>query len=98
MMTTTTLETFSEDRCLELEQEITAIRQSLPMHFADKPGQINLHITMGSGYTYAMIHCLLNCGTIFLNRRRILQVVTDEGFSLDSWRMSSSTNVQAVDR
>jgi hypothetical protein len=98
MMTTTTLDTFSEDQCLALEQEIDAIRQSLPLHFADKPGQINLHITMGSGYTYAMIHSLLNCGTIFVNRRRILQVVTDENFTLEAWRMSSHAHVQAVDR
>ena len=98
MMTTTTLETFSEAQCLALEQDIDAIRQSLPLHFADKPGQINLHITMGSGYTYAMIHSLLNCGTIFVNRRRILQVVTDENFTLEGWRMSSHANAQAVDR
>lgn len=98
MMTTTTLETFSEEQCLGLEQDIDAIRQSLPLHFADKPGQINLHITMGSGYTYAMIHSLLNCGTIFVNRRRILQVVTDESFNLDAWRMSSHAHAQAVDR
>lgn len=98
MMTTTTLETFSEEQCLALEDEIEALRQSLPMHFADKPGQIALHITMGSGYTYAMIHCLLNCGTIFVNRRRILQLVTAEGFSLDAWRMSSHAHLQTVDR
>ncbi|KAJ4300651.1 hypothetical protein N0V88_003337 [Collariella sp. IMI 366227] len=98
MMTTTTLETFSEEQCLALEQDIDAIRQSLPLHFADKPGQINLHITMGSGYTYAMIHSLLNCGTIFVNRRRILQVVTDENFSIDAWRTSAYPHVQAVDR
>ncbi|KAK4150767.1 hypothetical protein C8A00DRAFT_17758 [Chaetomidium leptoderma] len=96
MMTTTTLETFSEEQCLALEQDIDVIRQSVPQHFADKPGQINLHITMGSGYTYAMIHSLLNCGTIFVNRRRILQVVTDENFTLEAWRMSSHT--YAVDR
>lgn len=100
MMTTTPieLESFSEERCLELEQEIDAIRQSLPMHFADKPGQINLHITMGSGYTYAMIHCLLNCGTIFINRRRILQAISHEDFSLEGWRMSSHAYTQAPDR
>ncbi|KAK3323384.1 hypothetical protein B0T19DRAFT_202360 [Cercophora scortea] len=98
MMTTTTLETFSEDQCLALEQDIDDIRRSLPMHFADKANQINLHITMGSGYTYAMIHSLLNCGTIFVNRRRILQVVTDDNFSLEGWRMSSHTHVQAVER
>ncbi|KAK0621694.1 hypothetical protein B0T17DRAFT_300093 [Bombardia bombarda] len=98
MMTTTTLETFSEDQCLGLEQDIDAIRQSLPVHFADKPNQINLHITMGSGYTYAMIHCLLNCGTIFVNRRRILQAVTDDNFSLEAWRMSPHAHVQAVDK
>lgn len=98
MMTTTTLDTFSEEQCLALEQQIDLIRQSLPLHFADKPGQINLHITMGSGYTYAMIHSLLNCGTIFVNRRRILQVVTDESFTLETWRLSAHTHMQAVDR
>lgn len=98
MMTTTSLETFSEEQCLALEDDIEAIRQSLPMHFADKPGQITLHITMGSGYTYAMIHCLLNCGSIFVNRRRILQLVTAEGFSLDAWKMSSHAHLQSVDR
>lgn len=90
LMTTTTLATFTEDRCQVLEAEIEAIRQSLPIHFADKPGQINLHITMGSGYTYAMIHCLLLCADIFLNRRRILQHVNSEGFSVDTWRASSN--------
>ncbi len=98
MMTTTTLETFSDQQCLALEQDIDAIRQSLPMHFADKPGQINLHITMGSGYTYAMIHSLLNCGTIFVNRRRILQLVTVDNFSVDTWRMSHHGNTEMVDR
>ncbi|KAH6856998.1 hypothetical protein B0I37DRAFT_368974 [Chaetomium sp. MPI-CAGE-AT-0009] len=98
MMTTTSLETFSEAQCVVLEQQIDMIRQSLPLHFADKPGQITLHITMGSGYTYAMIHSLLNCGTIFVNRRRILQAVTDENFSIDAWRLSSHTHGEAVDR
>jgi len=100
MMTTTTLETFSEEQCLSLEQDIDAIRQSLPMHFADKANQINLHITMGSGYTYAMIHSLLNCGDIFVNRRRILQAVVDENFNLDAWRMSPLAHAisQSVDR
>jgi hypothetical protein len=98
MMTTTTLDTFSEEQCAVLENQIDMIRQSLPLHFADKPGQINLHITMGSGYTYAMVHSLLNCGTIFVNRRRILQVVTDENFTLDVWRSSLHAHVQAADR
>ncbi|KAK4655429.1 hypothetical protein QC762_302470 [Podospora pseudocomata] len=98
MMTTTTLATFSDERCVQLEQDIEVLRQSLPMHFADKPNNINLHITMGSGYTYAFIHCLLNCGTIFVNRRRMLQVVTDENFSIDLWRGSSHTHVQTVDK
>jgi len=91
MMTTTTVDTFREETCQSLEAEIEAIRQSLPMHFQDKPGQISLHITMGSGFTYAMIHCLLHCATIFVNRRRILQLVTSEGFNLDAWRVSSHT-------
>lgn len=95
MMTTTTLETFSEQQCSDLEKDIEAIRNSLPIHYADKPGQIHLHITMGSGYTYAMIHCLLNCGTIFVNRRRILQVVSAESFNLEAWK-SSHANDQSV--
>ncbi|KAH9431971.1 hypothetical protein MCOR02_006678 [Pyricularia oryzae] len=88
LMTTTTLATFTEDRCQILEAEIENIRSSLPPHFSDKPGQIAVHITMGSGYTYAMIHCLLHCASIFLNRRRILQDVSAEGFSADAWRAS----------
>ncbi|ERT01171.1 fungal specific transcription factor domain containing protein [Sporothrix schenckii 1099-18] len=96
MMTTTSIDTFSEARCLDLEAEIDAIRQSLPVHFADKPGQINLHVTMGSGFTYAMIHCLLQCATIFVNRRQILQIVTAEDFNADEWRNSAHT--QLVDK
>lgn len=97
MMTTTTIDTFSEARCLDLEAEIDAIRQSLPVHFADKPGQINLHVTMGSGATYAMIHCLLQCATIFVNRRQILQVVTAEDFDAEEWRASSADS-QLIDK
>ncbi|TPX08013.1 uncharacterized protein E0L32_010344 [Thyridium curvatum] len=96
MMTTTTIDTFSEEQCVELERDIEAISQSLPMHFAEKPGQVSLHITMGSGFTYAMIHCLLHCATIFVNRRRILQQVTTEGFNVEAWRVSSHTYM--VDR
>lgn len=93
MMTTTTLDTFDEERCQVLEAKVDQVRQSLPHHFADKPGQIQLHITMGSGYTYAMIHCLLHCASIFINRRRILQLVTAETFTMDDWRMSPAQNL-----
>ncbi len=97
MMTTTSIETFSESRCLDLEAEIDAIRQSLPVHFADKPGQISLHVTMGSGFTYAMIHCLLQCATIFVNRRQILQVVTAEDFNAEEWR-ANNPDTQLIDK
>lgn len=96
MMTTTTIENFSESRCLDLDAEIDAIRQSLPVHFADKAGQINLHITMGSGFTYAMIHSLLQCATIFVNRRQILQSVTTDNFNADEWR-ASNVDSQQID-
>ncbi|OAA67115.1 fungal specific transcription factor domain containing protein [Niveomyces insectorum RCEF 264] len=97
MMTTTTIDTFSEARCADLEAEIDAIRTSLPVHFADKPGQITLHVTMGSGFTYAMIHCLLHCATIFVNRRQILQFVTAEDFNADDWR-ASAPDSQLIDK
>ena len=95
MLTTTTTETFSEEQCVSLEAGIEAVRSSLPMHFIDKPGHINLHITMGSGYTYAMLHCLLHCATIMVNRRRLLHVVTTNG---DAWRMVPHVHMQTVDR
>jgi len=88
MMTTTTVATFRDDQCVLLEEELEAIRRSLPTHFADKPGQVALHIAMGSGFTYAMIHCLLHCATIFVNRRRILQLVTAEDFDVEAFRLS----------
>lgn len=95
MLTTVTSDTFSEEQCVSLEAGIDAVRSSLPMHFVDKPGHINLHITMGSGYTYAMLHCLLHCATIMVNRRRLLHVVTTSG---ESWRMVPHVHLQTVDR
>jgi hypothetical protein len=88
MLTSTTLQSFREDDCADLVLRIENLRASLPMQFVDKPGQINLHMTMGSGYTFAMLHCLLHCATIFLHRRRLLQEVTDPSFNLESFRMS----------
>ncbi|KAI1332414.1 hypothetical protein F5Y16DRAFT_177444 [Xylariaceae sp. FL0255] len=98
MLTTVTPETYSEELCAPLEAAIEAVRNSLPMHFIDKPGQINLHVTMGSGYTYAMLHCLLHCATIMVHRRRLLHFVTTEGFNHETWRMSPHAHLQTVDR
>lgn len=88
MLTTTSLQSFHDEDCLGLVARIEAIRSNLPMQFADKPGQINLHMTMGSGYTFAMLHCLLHCATIFVHRRRLLQDVTAPGPSFESFRAS----------
>lgn len=98
MMTTTTVETFSEEQCQMLEAKVVQVRSNLPHHFSDRPGQMELHITMGSGMTYAMIHLLLHCAAIFINRRRILQIVTSENFTMDAWRMSSQSQMQYVER
>lgn len=98
MMTTTTVETFSEEQCQMLEAKVAQVRANLPHHFSDRPGQMELHITMGSGMTYAMIHLLLHCAAIFINRRRILQIVTSENFTMDAWRMSSQSQMQYVER
>ncbi|KAI1133810.1 hypothetical protein F5Y05DRAFT_406994 [Hypoxylon sp. FL0543] len=98
MLTTVTSATFSEEECASLEAGIEAVRSSLPPHFMDKPGQINLHITMGSGFTFAMLHCLLHCATIMVNRRRLLHLVTTDGFNHETWRMVPHVHLQTVDR
>ncbi|KAF3767336.1 hypothetical protein M406DRAFT_328420 [Cryphonectria parasitica EP155] len=98
MMTTTTLDTFREEQCQILEAKVSQVRANLPHHFAERQGQMDLHITMGSGLTFAMIHMLLHCATIFINRRRILQVVTAENFSMEAWRMSAQSQMQTVER
>lgn len=97
MMTTSTLDTFSEEQCQILEAKVAQVRANLPHHFAERNGQMDLHITMGSGLTFAMIHMLLHCAIIFINRRRILQVVTSEGFTMDGWRMSAQSQIQTVE-
>ncbi|KAL7963719.1 hypothetical protein V8C34DRAFT_266387 [Trichoderma compactum] len=79
---------FREDDCTDLIIKIERLRATLPMQFVDKPGQINLHMTMGSGYTFAMLHCLIHCATIFVHRRRLLEDVTSPSFNLESYRMS----------
>lgn len=88
MLTSTTLASFREENCGDLIAKIEGLRASLPMQFVDKPGQINLHMTMGSGYTFAMLHCLLHCATIFVHRRRLLQEVTSANFNLEGFRMN----------
>jgi hypothetical protein len=88
MLTSTSIQSFREEDCTDLVARIENFRASLPMQFVDKPGQINLHMTMGSGYTFAMLHCLLHCATIFIHRRRLLQEVIDPNFNLESFRMS----------
>ncbi|KAI2773979.1 hypothetical protein F4815DRAFT_450239 [Daldinia loculata] len=99
MLTTVTSATFSEEDCASLEAGIEAVRNSLPPHFMDnKTRQINLHITMGSGFTYAMLHCLLHCATIMVNRRRLLHLVTTDGFNHETWRMVPHVHLQTVDR
>ncbi|KAK2927403.1 hypothetical protein FoTM2_012577 [Fusarium oxysporum f. sp. vasinfectum] len=80
---------FREEDCGDLIVKIEGLRASLPMQFVDKPGQINLHMTMGSGYTFAMLHCLLHCATIFVHRRRLLQEVTSVNFNLESFRLNA---------
>ncbi|PHH76877.1 hypothetical protein CDD83_4193 [Cordyceps sp. RAO-2017] len=97
MLTATSLQSFREDDCGSLIAKIEGLRASLPMQFVDKPGQINLHMTMGSGYTFAMLHCLLHCATVFVHRRRLLQEVTSPGFGVDSFRMSPKCH-DIVDR
>jgi len=97
MMTTSTLDTFSEEQCLILEAKVSQVRANLPHHFAERNGQMDLHITMGSGLTFAMIHCLLHCAAIFINRRRLLQIVTSDGFTMDGWHMSAQAQIQIVE-
>lgn len=86
MLTATTLHTFREEDCTDLFAKIENLRASLPMPLVDKPGQITLHMTMGSGYTFAMLHCLLHCATVFVHRRRLLQDVISPSFNLDTFR------------
>ncbi|CAM1510964.1 Fc.00g084770.m01.CDS01 [Cosmosporella sp. VM-42] len=88
MLTTTSLASFREEDCGDLIIKIEGLRASLPMQFVDKPGQINLHMTMGSGYTFAMLHCLLHCATIFVHRRRLLQEVTSANFNIEAFRLN----------
>lgn len=85
MLTATTLHTFREEDCTDLFGRIEDLRASLPMQFVDKPGQINLHMTMGSGFTFAMLHCLLHCATIFVHRRCLLQDVISPNFDKESF-------------
>lgn len=97
MLSSAPLQGFREEACMDLTAQIDNLRSSLPMQLIDKPGQINLHMTMGSGYTFAMLHCLLHCSNIFLHRRRLLQEVTATNFSMETFRISSKAH-EIVDR
>ncbi|KAK0385643.1 hypothetical protein NLU13_6820 [Sarocladium strictum] len=88
---------YREDDCLAVIGKIEALRSSLPMQFRDKPGQINLHMTMGSGYTFAVLHCLLHCASVFAQRRRLLQDITSPNFNLDAFRQTPRCH-EIIDR
>ncbi|KAL2761048.1 hypothetical protein ACRALDRAFT_1027448 [Sodiomyces alcalophilus JCM 7366] len=90
-------EPFSESTCAQLVAAVDELRQSLPMQYVEKPGQINLHITMGSGFTYAMLHCMLHCSSIFVHRRRLLQYVNVHNFNVETWRLTPQCH-EIVDR
>lgn len=89
MLTNTSADNFNDATCIALLHEVETLRLSLPMQLVDKPGQINLHITMGSGFTYAMLHCLLNCSHIFVHRRRLLHYVTAKDFDIEAWKSTT---------
>lgn len=89
MLTTSPLHSYDEEDCSHLIAKIEDLRVTLPMQYVDKPGQISLHMTMGTGYTFAMLHCLLHCATIFVHRRRLLQDVYAHSFDVDSYRLSA---------
>ncbi|KAM0486210.1 hypothetical protein ACHAPX_000914 [Trichoderma viride] len=88
---------FREEDCTDLIVRIERLRGSLPMQFVDKPGQINLHMTMGSGYTFAMLHCLIHCAIIFVHRRRLLEDTTSPSFNLETYRHTPRCH-EIVDR
>lgn len=88
---------YREDDCLAIISKIDALRASLPMQFRDKPGQINLHMTMGSGYTFAVLHCLLHCASVFAQRRRLLQDITSPTFNLEAFRQTPRCH-EIIDR
>ncbi|KAM0249667.1 hypothetical protein ACHAQJ_008964 [Trichoderma viride] len=88
---------FREEDCTDLTVRIERLRSSLPMQFVDKPGQINLHMTMGSGYTFAMLHCLIHCAIIFVHRRRLLEDTTSPTFNLEAYRHTPRCH-EIVDR
>lgn len=88
---------YREDDCLAIIGKIDALRSSLPMQFRDKPGQINLHMTMGSGYTFAVLHCLLHCASVFAQRRRLLQDITSPTFNLEAFRQTPRCH-EIIDR
>ncbi|KAI0392409.1 hypothetical protein F5Y17DRAFT_459916 [Xylariaceae sp. FL0594] len=98
MLNSVTPETFSEEKCELLEAGIDEVRASLPSHFVDKQGHINLHITMGSGHTYAFLHCLLHCATIMNQRRMLLHFVTAESSNPEAWRVAPHAHLPTVTR
>jgi len=97
MLVTSSIETFNESSCADLINIIDTLRSNLPLQYVEKTGQIQLHITMGSGLTYAFLHCLLHCATIFVYRRRLLQSIASPNVNVDLWRTSPHCH-EIVDR
>lgn len=88
MLTTTTVATFCEADCDELLANIEGFRASLPMQLVEEPEHVNMHVAMGSEYTYAMLHCLLHGASLLARRRLLLQAVMSPDFNFDAFRLT----------
>ncbi|KAG5987631.1 hypothetical protein E4U52_007395 [Claviceps spartinae] len=88
MLTTTTVATFCEADCDGLLANIEGFRASLPMQLVEEPEHVNMHVAMGSEYTYAMLHCLLHGASLLARRRLLLQAVMSPDFNFDAFRLT----------
>jgi hypothetical protein len=97
MLLTSSLDSFDDSLCNALVAKIESLRAALPMQFIEKPNQIQLHMTMGSGLTFAFLHCLLHCSAIFVHRRRLLQSIASPNANFEVYRASPHCH-DTVDR
>ncbi|KAI9732792.1 MAG: hypothetical protein M1834_003730 [Cirrosporium novae-zelandiae] len=89
-----------ESQYQRLLEELYHWHDSLPARLQNRSGQIDLHITMGTGFPFAFIHCVFHCAIIFLHRRR-LHLLGRQSNSTPNNNISSSSRdpwqVQTID-
>ncbi|KAH8883385.1 hypothetical protein GQ53DRAFT_883062 [Thozetella sp. PMI_491] len=60
-----------EPQLRQLEGALSEWTASLTAQYQDKPGHLDLHVSLGTGFAFGFAHSVYHCALVFLHRERL---------------------------